>query len=136
MLKRAQVYFRNPCPGAEETKNFLEEHGVLVIERDLSQKPFTRRELGAILGYHNPKYYLDSDSSAYKKKKLDKRIPSRDELLDLILEDQELLRNPIVLSGRLMAIGTNRRQLIDMFQIKVSGNGSDGGEGESSRGSK
>jgi len=71
MLKRAQVYFRNPCPGAEETKNFLEEHGVLVIERDLSQKPFTRRELGAILGYHNPKYYLDSDSSAYKKKKLD-----------------------------------------------------------------
>jgi arsenate reductase-like glutaredoxin family protein len=133
MLKRAQVYFRDPCPGAEETKSFLEEHGVLVIERDISKKPFTRKELGIILGYHNPKHYLDTDSSVFKKKKLDKKIPSRDELLDLILENQELLRNPIVLSGRLMAIGTNRQQMIDMFQIKVSGNGSDRDEGESSR---
>ena len=124
MLKRAQLYFRNPCPGAEEAKSFLEEHGVLVMERDISKKPLTKKELVMILGYHDPKHYLDTASSTFTKKKLDKKLPSRNELMDMILETPDLLRNPIILSGRLMTIGNSRKQLIDMFQISVSGNGS------------
>jgi len=134
MLKRAQLYYHHPCPGADEAKNFLEEHGVVVVERDITQKPLTRRELTLILGSHDPKHYLDATSSVYSKKKLDKKMPSRNELLDMILEHPDLLRNPIVLSGRLMTIGNNRKQLIEMFQITVSGNGKGYKEGESSRG--
>jgi arsenate reductase-like glutaredoxin family protein len=133
MLKRAQLFYRNPCPGAEDAKKFLEENGVVVVERDISQKPLTRKELGVMLGFHNPKHYLDSTSSVFSKKKLDKNIPSRSELLDLIMENPELLRNPIILAGRLMTIGSNRQQLIDMFQIKISGNGSGQSEGASRR---
>lgn len=132
MLKRAQMYCRYPSKGAEEAKSFLEEHGVMVIERDIAKKPLTRKELGVILGYHNPRHYLDTASPVYTKKKLDKKMPSRPELLDMIVENPDLLRNPIVLSGRLMTIGNNRKQLIEMFQIKVSGNGKDNNEGEPS----
>lgn len=130
------MYYRNPCPGADETKSFLEENGVVVIERDISKKPLTKRELGAILGYLNPKHYLDTASSVFRKKKLDETIPERNELLELIIEHPDLLRNPIVLSGRLVTIGSNRKQLIDMFQIKVSDNGSDNNMGASKSGAK
>jgi arsenate reductase-like glutaredoxin family protein len=133
MLKRAQMYYRNPCPGAEEAKDFLEENGVVVMERDISKKPLNRKELGGILGYHDPKHYLDASSSVFSKKKLDKKIPPRSELLDLIVENPELLRNPIILSGRLMTIGNNRKQLTDMFQIRVSGNGSGNSEGQTEK---
>ena len=51
-------------------------------------------------------------------------MPSRNELMEMIMETPDLLRNPIILSGRLMTIGNSRQQLIDMFQISVSGNGS------------
>ena len=129
LKKRAQLFYRDPCPGAEEAKSFLEEHGVMVVERNITKKPLTRKELGVVLGFHNPKHYLDATSSVFSKKKLDKEIPPRPELLDLIIENPELLRNPIILSGRLMTIGNNRKQLIDMFQIRVSGNGSGESEG-------
>jgi arsenate reductase len=134
MLKRAQFYFRNPCPGAEEAKHFLEEHGIVVSERDIDKRPLNKQELGAILGYHNPRYYLNAAAPAYKKKKLDKVLPPRGELLELIVENPELLRVPVITAGRLMTIGNNRQQLIDMFQLKVSDNGS--GEKESRRAAK
>jgi arsenate reductase-like glutaredoxin family protein len=126
------MYFRNPCPGAEEAKEFLEEHGVLVMERDIGKKPLSKRELSSILGYQNPKYYLNTASPAYEKEKLDKSLPPRDELLERVTKNPELLRVPIITSGRLMTIGNNRQQLIDMFQIRVSDNGSD--EEEKKRG--
>jgi arsenate reductase-like glutaredoxin family protein len=125
MLKRAQFFFRNPCPEAEEAKSFLEENGVMVIERDISERPLSKKELRSILGYHNPKHYLDMTSATYQKKKLDAQLPSREELLELIADNPDLLRHPIVLSGRLMTIGNNRQQLRDMFQISVSNNGAD-----------
>jgi regulatory protein spx len=134
MLKRAQFYFRNPCPGAEEAKEFLEEHGVVVAERDINKRPLTKRELKGLLGYLDPRHYLNSAAPAYAKHKLDQNLPAHDELLKLILENPELLRNPIIASGRLVTIGDNRQQLIEMFQIKVSGNGS--GDDDNGKGSK
>jgi regulatory protein spx len=125
MVKRAQFYLRKPCPTAEEAKSFLEEHGVVVNERDLTARPLTRRELVTLLGYQDPRHYVDPTSPSFKKMKLDKGLPSREEMLNMIVENPDLLRNPIILAGRLMTIGTRRQQLIDMFQITVSGNGSE-----------
>jgi len=124
MLKRAQFYFRNPCPGAEDAKSFLEEHGVLVMERDIEKKPLSKRELSDILGYQNPKYYLNTAAPAYEEEKLDKVLPPRDKLMEMLSANPQLLRSPIITSGRLVTIGSNRQQLIDMFQIKISDNGS------------
>jgi len=120
MLKRAQFYYRNSSPGAEDAKRFLEDHGVVVSARDILKQPLTKRELTLILGYHDPKHYLDITSPAFRRKKLDKSMPPRGELLEMILEHPELLRSPVVLSGRLMTIGFNRQQLIEMFQLTVS----------------
>ncbi|MCK5126922.1 MAG: hypothetical protein KAR42_11760 [candidate division Zixibacteria bacterium] len=125
MLKRAHVYCNMEDSVCKETKVFLEENGVLVTERDISKQPLTKRELNRVLGFHNPKHYLNSACPAFKKNKLDEKIPPREELLKLIAENPELLRQPIIMCGRLMTIGTGKKQLIDMFQIAVSGNGSD-----------
>jgi arsenate reductase-like glutaredoxin family protein len=109
----------------------LEEHGVVLVKRNVSDTPLSQDELEAILGYQNPKHYLNSASSAFKKNKMDKKIPARNELIELIIEQPDLLRYPIITSGRLMTIGGNRQQLIDMFQLTVSDNGSGAKKGKS-----
>jgi len=124
MLKRAQLYYRNPCSVCEEAKSFLEDHGVIVLARNIIEKPLDKDELDGILGYHDPKHFLDSASPNYAKQKLDKNIPLRGELLNIIEKHPDLLRQPIVVSGRLMTVGSNRKQLIQMFQLTVSDNGS------------
>ncbi len=124
MQKKAQFFYRNPCAVCNEVKSFLQEHGVIIVARDINEKPLRRDELSAILGYLDPRHYLDVTSDAYHKQKLDKLLPGRNELFALIEGSPELLRHPIIVSGRLLTVGTNRRQLIEMFQLTVSDNGS------------
>ena len=131
-MKRAQLFVKQKCPTCEEAKAFLIEHGVLVTERDIIKKPLNRNELRSIVGYHDPRYYLDSASASFKKNKLDAKTPSREEVINLITDNPDLLKHPIIVSGRLMTIGSNRQQMIDMFQLTVSDNGS--GNGDKQRG--
>jgi len=128
MQKRAQMLYRNPCSICEDAKKFLEDHGVIVKVRDLTREPLKRRELNSLLGFHDPKHYLDMMSPSFEKQNLDSHIPPRHELFAVIEEHPELLRHPIVMSGRLMTIGFNRQQMIEMFQLTISGNGSGGGD--------
>ncbi len=124
MSRRAQFYYRNPCPACEEAEKFLGEHDILVVVRDLKKEPFNRIELGHILRHFDFKHFIDSSGAVYKKVKLDNSIPPREELLDLFVKYPDLLKYPIIVSGRLMTIGSGRQQLIDMFQLSVSDNGS------------
>lgn len=118
------MYYKQSNSAFEEAKSFLEESGVLVVARDIVKQPLNKGELKLMLGFHNPKHYLDVTSAVYQKQKLDTAIPPRDELFDMILAHPELLRQPIILAGRLMTIGTGKKQLVDMFQISGSDNGS------------
>ena len=122
MVKRAQMYYKDSCSVCEEAKVFMEDNGVLLKIRDVSETPLTKRELLAILGYHNPKHYLDSTSATYRKKKFEKMIPSHAELMQVIEDHPDLLKYPIVMAGRLMTIGANRQQLTDMLQLSASDN--------------
>ena len=124
MSKKVQFYYRNPCSICEEVKTFLEEHGVIVEARDLKKLPLSRAEMKDLFKYFDAKHFIDVTSAAYKKARLDMSLPPREELYALVEENPELLRHPIITSGRLMTIGAGRRQLIDMFQLKVSDNGS------------
>ncbi|MDD4050546.1 MAG: hypothetical protein PHR28_01425 [candidate division Zixibacteria bacterium] len=135
MQKRAQFFYRNSCPVCSETKGFLEDHGVVMTPRDIGEKPFRRDELISILGYLDPRHFLDMTSVVYRKEKLDKQLPPREELFDLIESNPELLRHPIIMCGRLVTFGANKQQLIEMFQLTVSGNGS-GKNGAGKNGAK
>lgn len=124
MIKRAQLFFRNPCSKCEDTIKFLEENGVVVSTRNVDKEPLSKNELAAVLGHLNPKHYIDPDSPTYKNRRFNGNLPDRDELFNIIEENPDLLRHPIVVAGRLLTIGSNRQQLIDMLQLTVNGNGS------------
>lgn len=128
MLKKAKFYYRNPCPTCEEAKIFLEEQGVSVATRDLKKEPFNKIELSGILRYFDFKHFIDTTAAVYEKAGFDKKTPPREELLDMFIKHPELLRHPIIVCGRLMTIGAGRQQLIDMFQLSVSDNGSGRGK--------
>ena len=119
MLKRALMYYRMPCARCEETLQFLEDNGVTVSARDIAKDPLTKNELSSIVGYLNPKHYVNPGSPAFTKNGLDEKLPPREELLEMIEQCPDLLRHPIVVTGRLMTIGSNRRQLVDMLQLNI-----------------
>jgi regulatory protein spx len=126
MQKRAQMYYRTPCEPCEETKAFLEEQGVMLTVRDIGKEPLRREELRRIVGFVNPLHYLDPMSPAFAENNLDSEMPTGDKIMDIVEDNPELLRHPIIIVGRLMTIGNNRQQLTEMLQLSENGDNNNG----------
>lgn len=47
----------------------------------------------------------------------------RDELYKMMAENNDLIRKPIIVAGRLMVVGPNIPKIMEMLQIRSNGNG-------------
>ncbi len=104
-----------------EVRKFIEGAGIILIVRDLSQKPFTEVELSSLVGYLNLEHFVDKASESYLKNGLDKGLPERDEMIKMMSEDYTLIRRPIIKSNRLITVGCDKKKLMEMLQISESG---------------
>ncbi len=121
MLKKVILYTDPKESQCKEAKSFLEEHEVSLVIHDLRSSPLLRSDISRLLRHFNLKHFLNSQSKAYKKLKLDKNLPERAEVFDLIADDNDLLVKPIIVSGRLMMVGFNKAKIMEMLQIKSNG---------------
>jgi arsenate reductase-like glutaredoxin family protein len=110
-------------PDCVEVQKFLQNQDLRLQIHDIEKKPLTQDEIARLVRHLDLKHFLNSSSKIYSRKKLDKSLPSREEVIALMAEDNDLLRKPIIVAGRLMVIGSNRSKIIEMLQLK--GNGSD-----------
>ncbi len=121
MLRRVDFYTDPEEPGCDEIKEFLTTLDLDLRIRDLSSRPLGAVELERLIRHIDMKHFVNPASKAFKKFRLDKVLPSRKEVIDLIASDNELLRKPIVVAGRLMTVGCNRFKIMEMLQIKNNG---------------
>jgi arsenate reductase-like glutaredoxin family protein len=134
MYRRVDFYTDPEEPGCDEIKEFLRSLDLDLRIRDLSVNPLKYEELDRLIRHIDLKHFINAGSKAYKKFHLDKGLPSRKEVIELFASDNELLRKPIVVAGRLMTIGPNRLKIMEMLQIK--NNGSDPSEGNRANNNK
>jgi len=119
--KRAQYITYGDDDLCTETRQFIEEAGVLLDVRDISKNPLSEEELSNLIGHIKITHFLNTLSDSYKKYRLDKHLPSRDDILRLMAKDYTLLRKPIIKSSRLLTIGFDRRKISDMLLINSDG---------------
>lgn len=107
-----------------ETKKFIEESGVILSVRDIEKQPLTYDEIDRLIGYINPRHFLNMASASYEKSGLDEQLPPRRDLIGLIAEDHTLLRRPIIQAARLTTVGCDKKSIALMLQLSANGNGS------------
>ncbi|MEW5925184.1 MAG: ArsC/Spx/MgsR family protein [Candidatus Zixiibacteriota bacterium] len=125
MLKTIELFLVPNDPGCSEVVNFLEEQEFRVKVRDLSREPLRLNEITRLMRHFNLRHFLNSEAKGFTKHHLNNTLPPRDELFQLMAEDNELIKKPIVVAGRLMVVGPNIPKIREMLQIKSNGNGSD-----------
>ena len=123
MQKIVDIFMVPDDPDCVEVQEFLQQQDLRLHIHDIEKKPLTHDEIARLVRHLDLKHFLNSSSKVYSSKKLDKSLPSREEVIALMAEDNDLLRKPIIVAGRLMVIGPNRSKIIEMLQLK--GNGSD-----------
>ncbi|MFQ6008444.1 MAG: arsenate reductase family protein [Candidatus Zixiibacteriota bacterium] len=119
--KRAQYLTYGNDELCAETRKFIENAGVLLDVRDIGKNPLSEEELTRLIGHLEITHFLNTLSESYTKYRLDKNLPSREQIIKLIARDHTLLRRPIVRSSRLLTIGCDKQKIADMLQIKSDG---------------
>jgi regulatory protein spx len=131
MLKRIDFYAYPDDMGCEEVKAFLETQELDIHIRDLKVRPLGAEELTRLMRHFDTKHFVNISSKAFKKYHLDQEIPPRQDLIKIMAEDNDLIRKPIIVAGRLMTVGCNRQKIMEMLQIKSNGTGAPENGGES-----
>lgn len=78
---------------------YLEGEGVTLIKHDLAKDPPPRELLERLLAGGPLEDYLSTRSPAFKARNLDVSKLSVDEAVDLMLEEPNLIRRPLVVRG-------------------------------------
>lgn len=130
-LKRAKFITYGADPICDEIQKFVEEAGFILDKRNLAEKPFTYDELKKMIGYLDVNHFLNPMAPAYSKKNFDKALPAREELFQVLAEDNSILRKPIIQTPRLMTVGCNKQKIMEMLQLSNSSYSQDNNNGSS-----
>jgi len=105
-----------------EVRKFIEDAGIHLSFRDLAKTPLSVRELDLLFGHNPITYFVNPAAKEYKKLGLDKQLPERQEMLEILADNPGLLRYPIIKSSRLLTVGCNKEKISEMLQIGRNGN--------------
>jgi arsenate reductase-like glutaredoxin family protein len=77
-------------------------------ERDYAKEPFSLEELKALFKGVDPRDYLNPKSPAFKAMGLRGKTFSATDALNLMAEQPNLIKRPIVIAGRAIVAGFDR----------------------------
>ena len=85
----------------------MQGHGVELAEREYGKNPLTEAELDNIIGDGPVAEFLNTRTPLYRERKMKDNPPSKREVIQLMLKDQNLLRRPVVIKGKRKIAGFN-----------------------------
>jgi arsenate reductase-like glutaredoxin family protein len=119
--KRATFLISGTDEKCNETQKFIQEAGVLLTIRDISEKPLSYNELNSMIGFVDIRHFINEVSESYDKHKLGSELPDREAIIKLMAEDNSLIKLPIIITSRLMTIGCDKKRITEMLQLNSSG---------------
>lgn len=117
MVRKVTLYSDPKDPYCVEIEKFLKGFEIILTVHDIRTDPLNAKQLSNLLGHFELEHFVNSNGKSSKK--LDLSSANREKILDLIADDNSLLKKPLIVSGRLMTIGYDRRKILDMLQIKA-----------------
>ncbi len=118
LRRQVMLYAKPDDPFCGEIISLLEKAGVKLRIHDLTKQPLNSVQISGLIRHNDVERFLNPYSKLYKKNELGKSLPSRQEVIDLIAGDNDLFRVPIVVSGSMISVGYDPRQIAGMLQLK------------------
>lgn len=111
-MAKARFYWKSTCSTCRDARSFiLNDLGAALDERNYAKEPLTIAELENIFKNRDPLKYLNPKSPAYKAMGLKDRSLTRDDALELMAKEPNLLKRPLTIVGRKIVAGFDRDAL-------------------------
>jgi len=89
----------------------LLERGVELELRDLAQERLTVAELDKLIGERDYRLFLNTRNELYRQRNMKEDPPSRADALKMMAAEPNLIRRPVVISGKQIVLGYDEEAL-------------------------
>jgi Spx/MgsR family transcriptional regulator len=110
---KAKIKFlqKPSCTTCRKTKAFLEKRKVKLDLRDLGKDRLSVVELDELIGKRDHRMFLNTRNELYRTRKMSQNPPSREETLQMMAAEPNLIRQPIVMRGAEIVLGYDEEAL-------------------------
>jgi arsenate reductase (glutaredoxin) len=99
------------CTTCRKAKAFLEKRKVELDLRDLGRDRMSVEELDHLIGKRDHRMFLNPRNELYRTRKMGQNPPSREDALQLMAAEPNLIRRPVVLRGAEIVLGYDEEAL-------------------------
>lgn len=111
-MKAKIKFLQKPsCTTCRKAKAFLEKRKVDLDLRDLGKDRLSVAELDELIGKRDYRLFLNTRNELYRARKMGQNPPSREEALQLMAGEPNLIRRPVVLRGADVVLGYDEEGL-------------------------
>ena len=111
-MKAKIKFLQKPsCTTCRKAKAFLEKRKVELDLRDLGKDRLTVEEIDKLIGKRDHRMFLNTRNEIYRARKMGQNPPSRDEALQLMAAEPNLIRRPVALRGADIVLGYDEEEL-------------------------
>jgi arsenate reductase len=112
-MARAKIKFLHKpnCTTCRKAKAFLEKKKAELETRDLGKDRLSVAELDQLIGKRDHRKFLNPRNELYRARKMGENPPSRDEALNLMAAEPNLIRRPVALRGSDLVLGYDEEAL-------------------------
>ena len=87
------------------------ERGVELELRDMAQDRLTVAELDKLIGERDYRLFLNTRNELYRQRNMKENPPSRADALKMMAAEPNLIRRPVVISGKQIVLGYDEEAL-------------------------
>ncbi|HWZ56390.1 MAG TPA: Spx/MgsR family RNA polymerase-binding regulatory protein [Verrucomicrobiae bacterium] len=111
MKARIRFLQKPSCTTCRKAKAFLEKRKVELELRDLGKDRLSVAELDVLIGERDYRKFLNTRNELYRSRKMGQNPPSREEALQLMAGEPNLIRRPVVVRGSEIVLGYDEEAL-------------------------
>ncbi len=105
-----RLYGKSTCTTCRDAKSYLLKLGAEFDWRDYGKHPFSAAELKTLFGRRKVEEFINPRSTPYRNLDLAGSKLSKSEALELLLEEVNLLKRPLLVVGSEYVFGFDRKR--------------------------
>jgi Spx/MgsR family transcriptional regulator len=113
---KLQFLQKPSCTTCRKAKAFLEGCGAILELRSLDEQPLSEAELEELIGRRDYILFLSARNELYRSRKMNEHPPARQEAIQLMARNPNLIRRPVVIRGKRVVLGYHEDAFLDLLK--------------------
>jgi arsenate reductase len=109
--KKLQFLHKPNCTTCRKARNFLEKRGYQLYFRDLAKERLRPAALEKLIGTRDHTEFLNTRNELYREKNMKEHPPSRKAAIQMMSDEPNLIRRPVVVAGGRVVLGFDEEGL-------------------------